>query len=93
MTTSNLGKPLHIANNFVKQIISNSSTIPHTSDNKFHILQTMHSERDGRSLDWSGRAGAGWFGLVQVARSAQTRHAHVESNVAPDSGSAVIKML
>jgi hypothetical protein len=50
-------------------------------------------ERDGGALDWSGRAGLGWIEPGQVAHSARTRLAHVESNVAPDSGSAVIKML
>jgi hypothetical protein len=43
-----------------------------------------------RMRSWSG---AGWFGPGQVAHSARTRPAYVESNVAPDSGSAVIKML
>jgi hypothetical protein len=49
-------------------------------------------ERQGRP-DWSGRAGLGWIGPGQVARSARTRFAHVASNVASDSGTAVIKML
>jgi hypothetical protein len=43
------------------------------------------------ALDWSGRANG--LVLTRSTRSGLTRHAHVESNVALDSGSTVIKML
>jgi hypothetical protein len=53
----------------------------------------QHRERDGAVRVWSSRAGVGLDPTRSRACSARTSFANVASNVASDSGTAVIKML